>query len=127
MIKTFIVTHEGRIFAIDENNKKLETGVKPIFSFEYETINFDRQGIKKYSFNGSEHELTSNQQIEIIELIDGIVEDVDLTNKISNNADHLMYLRNTDWYIIRHQETGIPVPQEILDARANARSNIIDL
>ena len=36
-------------------------------------------------------------------------------------AEALSLLSSTDWYIIRLQETGKPVPQEILDARAQAR------
>lgn len=31
-------------------------------------------------------------------------------------------LRPTDWYIVRQQETGVSVPQTILDQRATIRS-----
>ena len=32
-----------------------------------------------------------------------------------------LFLTSTDWYIIRSLETGIEIPQEILDKRAQAR------
>ena len=41
------------------------------------------------------------------------------------NAEALAYLASTDWYVIRLQETGIAVPQDVLDARAKARGDII--
>lgn len=41
------------------------------------------------------------------------------------NAENRAYLASTDWYIIRQQETGTPVPQDILDARAAARAAIV--
>ena len=41
------------------------------------------------------------------------------------NAEARVYLVSTDWYVIRLQETGIAVPQDVLDARAKARGDII--
>lgn len=34
------------------------------------------------------------------------------------------YLASTDWYVIRLQETGTPIPQDILDARQAARDSV---
>ena len=31
-------------------------------------------------------------------------------------------LAQTDWYIVRHQETGAPIPQAVLDYRAAVRA-----
>lgn len=47
-------------------------------------------------------------------------------NQEDLNRDSKLYLNSTDWYVIRWQETGTPVPQEILDARAIARAAIAD-
>jgi len=47
-------------------------------------------------------------------------ESIESTNKIA-----LKYLADTDWYIIRYQETSVEIPQEILDARAEARTKVI--
>jgi hypothetical protein len=37
------------------------------------------------------------------------------------NKESREYLKSTDWYVIRHQETGEAIPQDILDARQAAR------
>lgn len=37
-----------------------------------------------------------------------------------------VYLASTDWYVMRLQETGKPIPQEILDARQAARDSILE-
>lgn len=39
-------------------------------------------------------------------------------------AGALIYLKETDWYIVRFQETSKVVPQEVLDKRAEARQLI---
>ena len=31
------------------------------------------------------------------------------------------YLSDTDWYVIRQQETGVDIPQDVLDKRAECR------
>jgi hypothetical protein len=43
----------------------------------------------------------------------------------ATNATARQYLDSTDWYIIRQQETGVAVPQEILDKRQAARLEVI--
>ena len=41
------------------------------------------------------------------------------------NQESLEYLRSTDWYVTRFVETGVPVPNEITQARALARTKIV--
>ena len=41
------------------------------------------------------------------------------------NRHALDYLASTDWYVVRQVERGIPVPQDILDARQSARDSIV--
>ena len=41
------------------------------------------------------------------------------------NATNQAYLTSTDWYITRHAETGVAVPDEITTARAAARAAIV--
>lgn len=43
------------------------------------------------------------------------------------NAQARAYLASTDWYVIRQQENGTPIPQDILDARQAARDSIIEV
>lgn len=41
------------------------------------------------------------------------------------SREALTYLNSTDWYVSRLVETGVPVPQNILDARAAARLKVL--
>jgi len=41
------------------------------------------------------------------------------------NATSQAYLDSTDWYITRHAETAVAVPEEITTARASARAAIV--
>jgi len=41
------------------------------------------------------------------------------------SLDPLDFLNQTDWYVIRNQETGADIPQDILTARAEARASIV--
>ena len=41
------------------------------------------------------------------------------------NATSQAYLASTDWYITRHAETAVAVPEEITTARASARAAIV--
>lgn len=43
------------------------------------------------------------------------------------NAAARQYLLDTDWYVVRMQETGAPVPAEVLEARQAAREAIVTL
>lgn len=42
------------------------------------------------------------------------------------NAEARAYLARTDWYVIRLQETGEPVPSDILAERAAARARVVE-
>jgi len=37
------------------------------------------------------------------------------------------YLFNTDWYVVRYSETLVPIPEEILQKRQEARDTISQL
>lgn len=41
------------------------------------------------------------------------------------NAEARAYLASTDWYVTRKIETGVEIPQDILDARTAARISIV--
>lgn len=45
--------------------------------------------------------------------------------QIAINEEALAYLANTDWLVIRQAETGVPVPQDVLDERAAARLRVV--
>jgi hypothetical protein len=41
------------------------------------------------------------------------------------NSESLEYLKSTDWYITRHAETAVAVPDDVTTARAAAREAIV--
>ena len=41
------------------------------------------------------------------------------------NAEAKVYLASTDWYVVRQSETGVVIPADILQARAEARLRIV--
>lgn len=41
------------------------------------------------------------------------------------NARALVYLAETDWYVIRKQETGEAIPPDVLDKRQAARKAVV--
>lgn len=51
---------------------------------------------------------------------------IDAENQVKTNREARAYLASTDWYVIRKEETGTAIPQEILDARAAARASIVE-
>ena len=57
-------------------------------------------------------------------LIDPIITSEQLQQQ--TNAQARTYLASTDWYVIRMQENGTPIPQDILDAREAARASVVD-
>lgn len=42
------------------------------------------------------------------------------------NAEARAYLASTDWHVIRQQETGKPVPDDVLAERAAARALVVE-
>jgi len=43
------------------------------------------------------------------------------------NDEARRYLSETDWYVIRQQETGVEIPVDILTERQAARNRIVDI
>lgn len=43
----------------------------------------------------------------------------------AKNSEARAYLASTDWYIVRHQETGEPAPADVLVKRSEARASIV--
>lgn len=42
------------------------------------------------------------------------------------NAEGRAYLTSTDWYVIRLQETGEPIPEGVLAERTAARARVVE-
>lgn len=43
------------------------------------------------------------------------------------NREARDYLAQTDWYITRQHETGVPVPDDVLEQRQVARDRVVNL
>jgi len=56
----------------------------------------------------------------------GIVNSSNITPEQQMSYAAIAFLQATDWYVVRQQETNIPVPQGVLEKRAAARKYIID-
>ena len=63
-------------------------------------------------------------------LISGVIlADIELTPdqaQVKTNANAREYLASTDWYVIRMQETGEPIPREVVAERAKRRAEVIE-
>ncbi len=54
---------------------------------------------------------------------DDVTTDADFQSEL--NAQCLQYLKSTDWYITRNQETSVAIPADILTKRQIAREAIV--
>ena len=115
---TFI--HQGGLSLIEKDGQRLEAFLKPEFSFEYDDIQF-HQANEGYVLNNNWNTFTADQRQEIVTYIEGA--EADPQTEI--NLDNLLHLSETDWYVTRFAETGVAIPQDILDSRAAARAAIV--
>lgn len=49
-----------------------------------------------------------------------------MTSQVLINMRARAYLNSTDWYVIRLNETGTPIPEEIIQKRKAARDSIVE-
>ena len=93
---------------------------------------------KVFEANRTQVNINIRQEARIIDGVsinvysyDTVIEDADswmydddalLQRAINFEANEL--LRSTDWYVTRFAETGVAIPQEILDMRAAARAKL---
>lgn len=118
-----VVPHVGNTSLI-KGNRNFFSSIKPTFSFQYSSLTFIANK-KTYTFNNQEYPLTSEQQAEVAAFIESVNPDPALTAQIVTNLEAKRYLYETDWYVVRFIETGIPVPEDITNARAAARQRIV--
>lgn len=43
------------------------------------------------------------------------------------NQEARVYLAETDWYVVRQQETGETIPAKVSKARAEARAKVVEV
>jgi hypothetical protein len=59
------------------------------------------------------------------ELFSLIVPTISKVEQEKINREALAYLANTDWYVVRKTESGVEIPQDVSQARAEARAKIV--
>jgi hypothetical protein len=103
--------------AIRKGDQTLEANIKPEFSFAYDALAYNSISMAKYQHENTEHDLTAEQVDEVEAYITSVAPDP----VAQTNMESLMYLADTDWYVVREFETGVEVPTEVLTKRAAAR------
>jgi len=116
-MNTFI--HQNGLSLIEKDGKRLEAFMKPDFSFQYDEIQF-HENTQGYVLNDNWLKLTPEQAQELKDYIE--TQEEHPQGKV--NFESMMYLQETDWYLIRKAETGAAVPQEVLIKRQEAREAI---
>jgi hypothetical protein len=51
--------------------------------------------------------------------------DQEVLELVIENEKYEAYLKSTDWLVVRNFETGEPIPQLVLEKRAEARQSIV--
>jgi len=106
---------------------------KPDLSFDFDTLYYE-DFAKRYLVNGAD--MDESQQDECIQWVDDHADAIaagpppvipaTATEEELQSGNALEFLKATDWYMVRNAETGIAIPQGILDKRAEARLRVLD-
>jgi|TARA_R110000744_G_scaffold362189_1_gene470194 hypothetical protein len=116
------LVYDFNLSHLRRGSEELTSSVKPDFSFAYDALSYSsNDGFNKYQYNNVDTDLTAAQIAEIETFIDGVEADA-VTN---NNMIAEKHLAETDWYIVRFQETGVAVPNSVTASRAAARASIV--
>ena len=100
----YAVVMTGSEWAYVEDNRGTAYDVREEVTIE--VLGPLASGITKEAVPFTDEEIAANTQIEL-------------------NETSRAYLDSTDWYITRHAETAVAVPEEITTARAEARAAIV--
>ena len=67
-------------------------------------------------------EVTKNNPLGITTAMN----DLDMENRAKeiSNEQHLKYLKETDWYVVRKADTGVAIPTDVANKRQAAREAI---
>ena len=119
------VPHDQSAFTsiLRADGRKVIGASRPVFSFAYDAMNF--MASQQVYFIGQEMIAMSQAQIEeVIAFLETLHVSEVATRILADNVRHLQFLKQTDWYVTRHFETGKPIPEDIAQARARARDAI---
>ena len=89
------------------------------------TINHSQYGEIPTTLEGEQLEKAEAGDFgEVLPLTESDNERIAQLEQEAINAENLAYLTSTDWYIVRKQETGAEIPDDILTKRQKAREAI---
>ena len=92
---------------------------------EYSKRFDDEIGEVKIPYEGNFYTLEEAEALlRSVEEEEPTIDSVTFVKARKGIIEYQRYLDSTDWYVIRQTETGEPIPQEVLQARSEARSKI---
>lgn len=109
--------------SIMKDGKHIIGRTRPVFSFSYDAIQFS-MNVRSYFQGQVEYQMTESQIAEVLQFLQTLDVSEERSRRYAENQRLLDYLRSTDWYVIRKEETGVAIPQDILDERERARQAI---
>lgn len=84
-----------------EDGRNLSSTIKPEFSFEYESLAHTTSK-SEYTSRGIKHQLSIVQKDEIVLFLESVQEDKEKTAILIKNKENELFLKNTDWMVLRH-------------------------
>lgn len=87
----------------------------------------NQNNVFAYELDGSQDHLIDDKVVMTAEEVEAHINPPKTAEQLQaeGNATSLTYLASTDWYVIRLQESGVAIPQSVLDARASARLSVV--
>lgn len=95
----------------------LET--KPVFDFKFDSMEYIPE-VGRYTIDGNSKAMTEKNKHFIKKFIESLEPPKEWFIQ-QKSTEHLRYLHDTDWYVIRKMDNGKPVPAEIKAQREHAR------
>ena len=103
--------------------KVLKSSTTPSMSFDYEILTYSNDE-KSIYLNFTKRDMTAEEEAEVSDYIKTIEADEVLSLSMLRNEQARDILAKTDWYVIRNQENGTPIPEEVLAQREQARAQV---
>jgi hypothetical protein len=109
--------------SIMRDGRHIAGPTRPVFSFEYDALQFS-MNVRSYVHAGVEVAMNEAQIDEVLHFLNHLDVSEARSRRYAQSRQLIDYLASTDWYVIRALETGVPVPQDVTEARARAREAI---
>ena len=109
--------------SIMRDGRHIAGPTRPVFSFEYDALKFS-MNVRSYVHAGVEVAMNEAQIAEVLHFLNHLDVSEAQSRRYAQSRQLIDYLASTDWYVIRALETGVPVPQDVTEARARAREAI---